>query len=128
MRKSAIMVAFLFSIGLLHAQESTEMIQKGAILTLGPPSASGYQHIDFPRKNFIIKRGAIANFNNLEGKKVVVENVRSKNGITEVVLKRKDGRNFFRFWSSVEADFEKALAKGELFLPKSKKKESIAQP
>ncbi|WP_373518099.1 hypothetical protein [Pricia sp.] len=127
MRKSALVAAFLFSIGLLSAQENTDIVGEVSVLTLGTVSASGYEHIDFPRKNFIIKRGAIANFNALEGEKVVVEEVRSENGATEVVLQRKDGRNFFRFWHTVEADFEKALAKGELILTVYKKEESLAK-
>lgn len=128
MRKSAILLACLFSIGMLQAQENTDVVKKGTVLTLGTTTASGYQHIDFPRKNVIMKRGAIANFNNLEGRKVVVEDVRTENGTTEVVLKRKDGLNFFRFWPSAQASLDKAIASGELKLPKSLKKESLATP
>ena len=115
-----------FSIGMLQAQEITSLVEKGTVLTLGTATASGYQHIDFPRKNIIIKRGAIADFNNLAGRKIIVEEIGTKNGRTEVVLKRKDGRNFFRFWPTVTTDIEKALAKGELILPRSEKKDSIA--
>lgn len=126
MRKSAIMMAFLCSIGMLQAQENTSIIEKGAVLTLGNVTASSYQHIDFPRKNIIIKRGAIADFNNLEGRKVIVEEVVSANGQTKVTLKRKDGRNFFRFWPTVTSDIEMALAKGELKIPSIKREDSIA--
>ena len=38
----------------------------------------------------------------------------NKNRITEAVLKRKNGLNFFRFYPSVTADIEKALAAGEI--------------
>jgi hypothetical protein len=103
------------------------MIDQGTILTLGTVSASGYGHIDFPRKNIIIKRGAIANFNALEGEKVRVKEVRSDNGATEVVLQREDGRNFFRFWPTVTADLEQALKKGELVLPKTRTLEYVAK-
>lgn len=126
MRKTAIMVAFLFSIGMLQAQENPGVIEKGTILTLGKVTASSYQHIDFPRKNTIIKRGAIADFNNLEGRKVLVENVLTSNGKTTVTLKRKDGRNFFRFWPTVSSDIEMALLKGELKILETKREDSIA--
>ncbi|WP_273568293.1 hypothetical protein [Maribacter halichondriae] len=114
MKKAVIFIVSIFMTVTLMAQESSDFVKKGTVLTLGPVSASGYKHIDFPRKNIIIKRGAIADFNNLEGRKVIVEEVQTENGTTEVVLKRKDGRNFFRFWTTVTTDIEKALAKGEL--------------
>ena len=126
MRKTTIVIAFLFSIGMLQAQENPDIIEKGTVLTLGKVAASSYQHIDFPRKNIIIKRGAIANFNNLEGRKVVVEEVSSLNGKTTVILKRKDGRNFFRFWPTVSSDIEMALLKGELKILETKRDDSIA--
>ncbi|TLP75633.1 hypothetical protein ES765_14940 [Maribacter sp. ACAM166] len=103
------------------------VVENGTILTLGTANAAGYQHIDFPRKNIIIKRGAIANFNNLEGQKVVVTKVSSQNGNTAVTLKRKDGRNFFRFWPTITADFEKALVNKELKVPNTKREVSIDQ-
>ncbi|MGB7392769.1 MAG: hypothetical protein WA913_00100 [Pricia sp.] len=127
MRTTAIFTVFLFSIGMLFGQENTDMIQKGTVLTLGEVSASGYEHVDFPRKNFIIKRGAIANFNALHGEKVVVEDVLSKNGATEVVLERQNGRKFFRFWPTVTADLDQALKEGELKLPQSGKLEYLAR-
>ena len=126
MRKTTIVIAFLLSIGMLQAQENPDVIEKGTVLTLGKVAASSYQHIDFPRKNIIIKRGAIANFNNLEGRKVVVEEVSSLNGKTTVILKRKDGRNFFRFWPTVSSDIEMALLKGELKILETKRDDSIA--
>ena len=126
MRKTTIVIAFLLSIGMLQAQENPDVIEKGTVLTLGKVATSSYQHIDFPRKNIIIKRGAIANFNNLEGRKVVVEEVSSLNGKTTVILKRKDGRNFFRFWPTVSSDIEMALLKGELKILETKRDDSIA--
>ena len=126
MGKSAIMIAFLFTVGMLQAQTNSSVIEKGTVLTMGKVTASSYQHIDFPRKNIIIKRGGIADFYNLEGRKVLVEDVVTENGKTIVTLKRKDGRNFFRFWPTVSSDIEMALAKGELKMLETKSRESIA--
>ena len=128
MKKSAVFVAFIISIGMLRAQENTSIIEKGAVFTLGSASVSGYQHIDFPRKNIIMKRGAIVDFKNLAGREVVVEQILSQNGDIQVLLKRKDGLNFFRFYPTVKANLEKALLKGELKNPKSKRKDSLARP
>jgi len=43
----------------LLAQENLDVVEKGTVLTLGSVNAAGYQHIDFPRKNIIIKRGQL---------------------------------------------------------------------
>jgi hypothetical protein len=59
MGKLACIAVFLFSVGIIVGQEN---IQKGDLLILGNTSSSGYQHIDFPKKNIIIKKGAIAKF------------------------------------------------------------------
>jgi hypothetical protein len=114
MKKALIFIFSMCLTSTLMAQTDYTDIEIGMELTLGPVSASGYQHIDLPRKNFIIKRGAIADYNNLEGRKVVVTDILTTNGRTEVVLKRKDGLKFFRFWPSIHSDAEKALANGEL--------------
>ncbi len=119
MKKIAIFIALVFSVGLMQAQESSTIVEKGEVLTLGKASATGYKHINFPRKNFIIKRGALANFNALNGDKVVVQDVFTENGLTKIILLRKNGNKFFRFWTSVEANLDKAIANGELILHKA---------
>lgn len=118
MKKVAFFLASMLMTVTMAAQDNQNRIMEGAEFTLGKVNAAGYSHIDFPKKNFIIKRGAIANFNVLVGKKVVVTEVRSMNGKTQLVLKPKDGSKFFRFWPTVTADYEKALEKGELLDPK----------
>jgi len=126
MRKSILIMAFLAAIPMLPAQETSQILSEGDVVIIGSPKGSNYQHLDFPRKNIIIKRGAIANFNNLIGLKLVVERIETdKNGNTEAVLKRKDGLNFFRFYPRVKADMEKALAEGEIKTVKIKGEDSI---
>lgn len=118
-------MAFLIGVGMLHAQENNSIVNEGEVLTLRAPAGSDYQHIDFPRKNIIIKRGAIANFKNLIGKELVVSEVNTKpDGSLETILKRKDGMNFFRFFPSVKANVEKALLSGELRTSGSKIKQN----
>lgn len=114
MKKILICLSVLFSIELIQAQTNPDFIEKGTVLTIGNVNASSFQHIYFPRKNIIIKRGGIPNFYHLEGKKVVVDYVLSKKESTIVVLKRADGRNFFGYYPSVKADLKKAIEKGEL--------------
>ncbi|MGB5498726.1 MAG: hypothetical protein WBM77_07330 [Maribacter sp.] len=122
MKKAVLFIVYICMTISLIAQENFDIVEKGTVLTLGQVSASSYQHIDFPRKNIIIKKGAIANFYNLQGRKVIVEEVSTLNGKTTVILKRKDGRNFFRFWPTVTSDIKKALEKGELKMLEPKDK------
>lgn len=115
MRYLTFYMAFAITIGFVNAQEQYTPIVEGEILVLSQPLSSSYHYIEFPRPNIILKRGAIANFNNLIGRKVIVERViTNEDGSKKAILKRKDGQNFFRFFPSVKANLDKALAKGEL--------------
>lgn len=71
------------------------------------------KHLKFPSKREIIKRGAIADYQNLNGVVVTVESS-GKNNSEEVLLKRKDGKPFFRFFDTIKANVTKALENGEL--------------
>ena len=117
MRKSILFTAFLFSVYLLQGQ-AIDNIAEGDVLVLGEPSGSAYVAIDFPRRNIIIKRGAIADFKALIGKKLIVLRIENeKNGNKIAVLKRKDGQNFFRFFPEVKANLSQALNARELTIP-----------
>lgn len=112
-------VIALFSIGALQAQQNTTTasndIAVGDVLQIGEPVVSQYKHIDFPRANFIIKSGGIADFKTVKGNHVVVTAIsENANGETKVTLKRKDGRKFFRNYATVDADLAGALNDGEL--------------
>ena len=128
MRKSVFFLAFLVSIGMLYAQDNDYGIVEGDILVLGEANGSEYMHIDFPKKNIIIKRGALANFNAIVGQWVVVDKLKTKkDGTAIAILKRKDGRKFFRFYPTVKANLKSALNSGELKTIDFKKRGVIAQ-
>ncbi len=112
-------IALLFSVSMLNAQSGTNQeitdIKVGDILEIGKPETNTYKHINFPRANFIIKRGGIANYKRAEGEKVVVTAIKEKkDGTTQVKIKRTDGNRFFGSHTVVSADFKKAIASGEL--------------
>jgi hypothetical protein len=114
MRKSILFTAFLFSVFLLQGQ-AIDNIAEGDVFVISEPTGSAYAAIDFPRRNIIIKRGAIANFNALIGKKVFVDQLETdEEGRITVTLKRADGLNFFRFFPKVNADLSKAIKLKEL--------------
>ncbi|MGB5227209.1 MAG: hypothetical protein WBN55_03035 [Eudoraea sp.] len=90
-------------------------VQVGDILKIGYPDAPRYKHINFPRPNFIIKRGGIANYKGLPGNKVVVTSVEEKmDGTLVVKIKKVDGGRFFGSHWEVSADLQSALETGEL--------------
>ena len=115
MKKISLNIILILCFGIFYGQEQNHPITKGDILVISGPSGSSYNHIKFPKKNSIIKRGAIANFNNLVGRKVVVDKIiTTDEGRRKVFLKREDGQKFFRFFPEVTCSLEKAIASGEL--------------
>lgn len=112
-------IALFFSASMLNAQVSTVQttteVKVGDVFEIGKPETNTYQHINFPRANFIIKRGGIANYKRAEGEKVVVTSIKEKkDGTTLVKIKRTDGNRFFGSHTVVSVDFKEALESGEL--------------
>ncbi|KAA2217435.1 MULTISPECIES: hypothetical protein [Maribacter] len=111
--------ALMFSVSVLNAQVSDEQtridVKVGDVFEIGKPETNKYKHIEFPRANFIIKRGGIANYKSVLGEKVVVSSIKEKrNGTTEVRIKKVDGHRFFGSHPSVTVDIDEALNSGEL--------------
>jgi hypothetical protein len=98
-----------------HCQEKEANIEKGTVYILSKPKGGSYKHIYFPRKNQIIKRGAIADFNSLIGTKLIIsESISPKKNTKGNRLIREDGKPFFRFFNSVYSNIELAVNSGEL--------------
>lgn len=100
----------------MQAQQTKQVNPtNGEVYTIEAPSASDYKFIQFPRKNFIIKRGGIADMKTVLGKKVIItDHTYTSNGGTEVTLKRLDGKKFFGRYPSIKAHLEDAIAAHEL--------------
>lgn len=114
MKKILFYFALTGIMGLTQAQEKSDLTV-GDELLLGQASGSTYLHIDFPRKNTIIKRGGIANFNNLVGQTLVIHQILvEEDGTLQAILKKKNGGKFFRFFPKIQCDLTQALDKGEL--------------
>lgn len=112
MKKTVFIV--LFSIFTLQLGAQQLPVQQGEVFIIKKPSGD-FSHINFPRKNFIIKRGGIANMKAVSGLPVVVTRIdQTIDGSTEVTLERRDGLKFFRNFRTVTADLEAALNAGEL--------------
>lgn len=111
--KRLILLFSIFCVQFSVAQDT--QVSEGDILQIGSAVNHGYQYIDMPRGNFIIKKGGIANYNSLQNVKVVVSEVwTSPEGSTLITLKRADGRKFFRTHREIKARLQGALDSGEL--------------
>ena len=89
----------------------------GDILVINKNKGEKYNHIDFPRLNFLVKRGSIASYKSVHNLEVIVTEVlENKYGRIDVKLERADGKKFFNHKNSVLANYEKALSSGELYV------------
>lgn len=114
--KAVLLSLIIFSWYTLFTPEhELQEVQVNDVLIIQEPSGADFKHIHFPRKNFIIKRGGIANLKSLKGTKVVVDEISyAKDGATLVTVSRMDGKKFFRAFPRVTAKLESALETGEL--------------
>ena len=116
--KHVFLLVLCLSVYSLQAQGTSDAeVSSGDIYTIGDVQAGGYEHIYFPRPNFIIKKGGIVNYKRLVGKEVEVVSVTYKENQPIVTLKRLDGHRFFGSHRYVKANFSKALDRGELQSP-----------
>ena len=127
MKKAVWCLMFLLTGISLSAQEVRNSVSVGDLMVIQKPKGIDFTHVQFPRRNIIIKQGGIANMKSLYGQKVLVTEVNDiPNGNIEVVLKLLNGRRFFGYLPSVKADLDLALAAGELKPAQSEQKEELA--
>ena len=131
MKKGIFFVAALCLalVSTVTAQEKyDDLVKVGDELIIGSPSNSDYQYIDTPRKNFIIKKGGIANMGSLLNNKVTVtKKVYDKNDKVIVTFKRTDGTKFFNAYRTLKADLNGAIANGELRIKNSSNSKEVAR-
>ncbi|MCO6161595.1 hypothetical protein [Flavobacterium sp. NRK F7] len=109
-----VLVFALFSAN-TYSQETNHQEETQKVYVLKPVPNHAYQHVYFPKTNFIKKRGGFENYEALVGKKVVVVNkIKEKKEGWIVLLKLEDGGKFFGVYPTIEAHLEKAIEKGEL--------------
>jgi hypothetical protein len=111
----ALFLSFSLSVSGHEKNSSQEKPKVGDTLIVLENTGENYKHINFPRLNLIVKRGGIASYKSVYHTKVVVtEVIENTTGRFDVKLERVDGKKFFNHIRSVKANYEKALAKGEL--------------
>ncbi|WP_455169413.1 hypothetical protein [Aegicerativicinus sediminis] len=93
---------------------SAQQLEVGAEYVLIMEDQNQPKYVNLPSKREILKRGAIADYQALNGVKVVIESVGDNTDEPTVILKRKDGKPFFRFFNTIKANVSKAVENGEL--------------
>ncbi|SNR33342.1 hypothetical protein SAMN06265371_101381 [Lutibacter agarilyticus] len=115
--RNSILYTFLlvFFSSIVYAQSSNPDISVGATYTIG--EADYYKHINFPRNNFIIKNGGIANYNKVKGKTVVVTSINErKNGTLVATIKLTSEKKFFNSHKYVTVNINEAINNKELLI------------
>lgn len=116
MKKALFITLLMFSIAVCSQNDSLNQVKVGDVLVIGKPSGNEYRYIKVPEKNFILKRGGIANLKSLRNTKVVVTNLQKKNNNLYIIFKRKDGGRFFGSHKTLKANIVEGIKEGELIL------------
>ena len=93
--KKHILVSVIISLftSFMFAQHTTTNVNVGDIFVIGDAYSNNYKHINFPKANFIIKKGGIASYKNIKGEKVTVTSVdKKKDGSVIATIKLTSDR------------------------------------
>ena len=67
---------------------ASEIPKIGDQFVVNSPSGQYYNHVKFPKLNFLVKKGKLANYKDVEGNKVIVSDIETcKKGNTYLILK-----------------------------------------
>lgn len=100
-----------------QAQNLNPEVEVGDVLTITGSADNNLKSFNLPKANFIIKKGGIADYKRLRGHRVEITAITTEeDGSHKLVLRREDGRKFFRSFPVITAKLEPALANRELSL------------
>ena len=117
--KNHILFAFLISLfsGIIYSQSSNSSVKIGDVFVIGEVYNNNYKCINFPRANFIIKKGGIVNYSNVKGKKVEVTSVKDKkDGSFIAHIKLTSEKRFFNSHKYVTVEISEAISQKELLI------------
>ncbi|WP_281541484.1 hypothetical protein [Maribacter aestuarii] len=122
-----VLITSLFA-NAIWSQEIGETIKTGDLYVINKSNNQPFKNLFFPKPNFIIKRGGIANYKGLDGTIVKINRVyTSENNNLIVDLTPLGSKKFFNVYSNVEANLTKAMESKELQLPNKAKEQSLVQ-
>ena len=97
------------------SEPTTGTPKVGDILVVKDPAGANFEYIRFPKPNIILKRTGVYNLASVRDMQVEITKIEEKKeGLLVVTLRPLEGKKFFRHWRSVEAEYDQALASGEL--------------
>lgn len=106
-----------FVTAFMYSQDSTSDFSVGDTFLIGDATYNNYEHIDFPKANFIVKKGGLANYQNIKGKKVVVTSIKKENdGKRIATIKLVEAGKFFNSHKYVTVDVDNAVKNKELLV------------
>tara|TARA_R110000744_G_scaffold3795_1_gene14037 strand:+ start:912 stop:1274 length:363 start_codon:yes stop_codon:yes gene_type:complete len=111
MKNTIVLLAFLMFSYSSFSQNEISNLKPGDILYISKDSNTPFQHLHFPKPNFIIKRGSIANYKGLNGMHVQIESITEESIARLIPL---NGKKFFNLFSYVNANLKSALNDKEL--------------
>lgn len=97
-----------------YAQNTTKTVKVGDVFTIAEVTGDNYKHINFPKNNFIVKKGGIADYSKVKGKKVEITSLKEKNGTTVATIKLVGNKRFFNSHKYLTVDIDEALNNKEL--------------
>lgn len=104
-----------FFTGLIYAQNTDTNIKIGDVFYIAEVDNNNYEHIDFPRSNFIIKKGGIPNYSSVKGENVEITSINEKkNGSLIATIKLTSRKSFFNSHKYLKVDIENAIKNKEL--------------
>lgn len=115
--KNHILFALIISLfsGVIYSQSSNSIVKIGDVFVIGEVYNNNYKHINFPRANFIIKKGGIASYQNIKGEKVEVTKIKEKkDGSLVATIKLTSKKSFFNSHKYITVDINEAISTKEL--------------
>lgn len=105
-----------FFTGLIYAQDMETDTKVGDEFYIAEVDNNNYEHIEFPRSNFIIKKGGIPNYDSVKGENVEITSIKEKkNGNIIATIKLTSNKKaFFNSHKHVKVDIENAIKNKEL--------------
>ncbi|WP_452225033.1 dihydroorotase [Lacinutrix chionoecetis] len=115
--KRNILFALLLSffISMSYSQSSSQKVNVGDVFVIGEADNNNYNYIDFPRANFIIKKGGLPNYEALVGEKVEIVSLKEKvKGRIIATIKLTSKKKFFNSHKYISVDIDEAIQNKEL--------------
>lgn len=110
--------AFFFFIALAFISLSSTAqnnVKVGDTFVINEVSSDNYKYIKFPKSSTVIKKGGVADYKLIVGKKVEVTSLKEKkDGTMIATIKLASGKQFFKSHRYVTVNIAKAIENNEL--------------